>query len=361
MKKHGAMLGAWCVFLLMLVCCVSMAAPGAGDEIKDLRGEELVKAAQKEGMIVSYGMPDDWANLGQIWKTFTERYGLRHVDTDMGSQEELAKFKAEKDKPVADVGDIGIAFGPVGVKMGVLAKFKNSHWDEIPPYLKDPDGHWCATYQGTIAFIVNTRLVKNVPRTWDDLLKPEYKGMICMHDPRGAALGQCTVLAAAFAHGGDERNVEPGIAFFEKLVKAGNLKPVQADPGPYQKGEVPIGIQWDFNALSYRDTLGVPTEVVIPQPATLAMAYVAIINKYAPHPYAARLLNEFLFSDEAQIMYARGYARPIRNVQLPKDVTDKLPPPEAYANVKYVKDFDALEAATKKIAADWERRVLTAR
>jgi len=321
--------------------------------------EERAAAIKKEGMIVSYGMPDSWANLGEIWKTFTERYGIKHIDTDMSSAEELTKFLAEKDKPVADVGDIGIMFGPKGVEMGVLAPHKNPYWNEIPDWAKDPNGYWCAEYTGTIAFLVNTKKVKNVPKKFADLLKPEYKGKVSFDDPVRSAQGQAAVLAAAIANGGDEKNIQPGINFFKKLIKAGNYRPVLPLPGNIQKGEIAIAIMWDFNALNYKATLNMPElTVVIPSDGSVVMAYVAIINKYAPHPIAARAFNDFLFSDETQIMYAKGFARPIRNVKLPPEVAAKMLPASAYAKAKPVKDLKAWEETSKKLPQLWEEQVL---
>lgn len=355
--------GRWLVVGVLLSAVLLAAARAvAADfcrDVPDLKGEALVAAAKAEGRIVSYGMPDDWGNWGEIWAIFTREYGLTHSDTDMGSAQQLAKFKAERENPIADVGDIGITFGPIGVKMGVLAAYKNSYWDQIPDVLKDPDGRWVAWYQGTIAFVVNKAIVKNVPRTWKDLLKPEYRNMVVVDDPRQGAQGQYSVLAAAFARGGDETNIMPGIDFFAELKRRGNLRPIETSAGAYQRGEVPIGITWDFRALRYRDTLGVPTEVVIPEDGSVAMPYVSIINQCAPHPYAARLFQEFVFSDRGQILLAKGYVRPVRNVTLPPEIAGLLPPREAYNSVYYVKDYEALQRSTELLVKEWQRKVLT--
>ncbi|WP_018130386.1 extracellular solute-binding protein [Effusibacillus pohliae] len=338
------------------------AGTGSGQaaDYDKLTSEQLAEKIKSEGSIVSYGMPDTWANLGEIWKGFTTKYGISHTDTDMSSAEELAKFEAEKDKPVADVGDVGITFGPQGKERGVLMAHKNKYWNEIPDWAKDPDGYWAAEYTGTIAFLVNTKKVKNVPKTFDDLLKPEYKGMVSIDDPTRSAQAKAGVLAAAFAHGGNESNIQPGIDFFKKLFKAGNYKPLEVNIANIQKGEIGIGIVWDFNALNWKDQLKMDEiTVVIPSDGTVSIPYVAVINKYAPHPYTAKAFNDYLFSDEAQIAYAKGFARPIRNVRLPDDVAKKLLPAEAYASAKNLKDFKKWdETASKTLPSLWEEQVL---
>src|SRR5665811_2314721 len=115
----------------------------------------LEAGARAGGAVNSYGMPDDWTNFGAIWGVFTAKYGLTHSDTDMSSAEEIQKFDAEKNNPVADMGDIGIQFGPVAITAGVADCYKPTAWDKIPDWAKDPNGCWTAWYQGTIVFAVN--------------------------------------------------------------------------------------------------------------------------------------------------------------------------------------------------------------
>ncbi len=350
--------------LLAVACFIAILSLPVAADVKittpaDVKAME--DAVKKEGKIVSYGLPDNWANWGESWQAFTKKYGLKHEDTDMSSAEELAKFAAEKNNPIADVGDIGILFAPEAVKQGVVMPYKNSHWNEIPDWAKDPDGHWCAWYAGTMAFVVRTDMVKNVPQTWKDLLKPEYKGMIAFGDPRQAANANWAVFAAAVANGGSEHNIAPGIDFFAKLYKSGNLIPVDPLLGAVQKGEAPISFNWDFNGLGFRDKLAeskIPLEVVIPRDGTVSAPYVSIINKWAPHPNAAKLWVEYVMSDAGQIALARGYARPIRNVKLPADVAKRVLPASAYKSVKPISDWEAAVVAGKEIAAQWSSKVM---
>lgn len=335
------------------------AKPAAGE----LTGQALKDAVKKEGKIVSYGMPDDWANLGEIWSNFTKQNEITHSDTDMTSAEEIAKFDAEKGNPVADIGDVGITFGNVAIARDVVQAHKAPTWNEVPEWAKDKDGLWTGEYAGTIAFLVNTKLVKTVPHSWADLLKPEYKGAVVTGDVLKAAQSQAAVLAAAIANGGDEKNLTPGIDYFKKLSKAGNLKPSDNVFAVFQKGEIPIGILWDFNALGYRSRLADKDnyQVVIPSDGTVSSAYVSIINKYAPHPNAAKAFQDYLLSDEGQILLAKGFARPIRdNVQIPADVAKNMVPKDQYASAKPIKDFSAWENDMKTIPDLWRNNVVVA-
>lgn len=358
----GLMIGAFLMGSLLTGC--GTTPPPTNKDVKqttELTGQALKDAVKKEGKIVSYGMPDAWANYGEIWGNFTKQYEITHSDTDMTSAEEIAKFDAEKNSPVADIGDVGITFGNVAIARDVVQAHKVPTWNEIPDWAKDKDGRWTGEYVGTIAFLVNTKLVKEVPHSWADLLKPEYKGAVVMGDVLKAAQSQAGILAAAMANGGDENNLTPGIDYFKKLAKAGNLKPSDNIFSVFQKGEVPVGVLWDFNALGYRSRLADKEnyQVIIPTDGTVASAYVSIINKYAPHPNAAKAFQDYLLSDEGQIQLAKGFARPIREkVQIPADVAKNMVPQEQYASAKPIKDFATWEKNMKTIPDLWRNNVV---
>src|SRR3954454_2148606 len=333
---------------------VASATPDASAIIADLETK-----AKAEGALNSYGMPPDWTNFGAIWDKFLPKYNLTHTDTDMSSAEEIQKFDAEKNNPVADQGDIGIQFGPVAVTSGTVQPYKPTRWDSIPDYAKDPDGNWMCWYTGTISFAVNTALVKNVPQSWADLMKPEYKGMVAISDPRNAAQGAMTVLAANFAKGGDEKNIDPGLKYFTDLNAAGSLTSVAPSKANVEKGEAKIAILWDYNALPMRDDLAskspaVPITVVIPSDGTTQAPYCHIINKYAAHPNAAKLFREYILTDEVQILQAQKYARPlVKGVEIPADLAAKFPEASQYDAVKPINDWKAGASAIARLATDW--------
>ncbi|MEO5939613.1 MAG: ABC transporter substrate-binding protein, partial [Candidatus Limnocylindrales bacterium] len=369
MHRSRSRLGTLGLTLILVAACgggTSTPAPSTGGgasagPTQDAAAiiADLETKTKAEGALNSYGMPPDWTNFGEIWDAFLPKYKLTHTDTDMSSAEEIQKFDAEKNNPVADQGDIGIQFGPVAVTSNTVQPYKPTRWDKIPDYAKDPDGNWMCWYTGTISFAVNTALVKTVPKTWQDLLKPEYKGMVAISDPRNSGQGAMTVLAATFANGGDEKNLQPGFDFFDKLNKAGNFTAVAPSKANVEKGEAKIAILWDYNSLPMRDDLGakspaVPIEVVIPSDGTTQAPYCHIINKYAAHPNAAKLFREYILTDEVQILQAKKYARPlVKGLVIPADIAAKLPPESAYAAVKPITDWKAAADAVAKLATDW--------
>ncbi|MGF1861034.1 ABC transporter substrate-binding protein [Photobacterium profundum] len=320
--------------------------------------EQLIKAAQKEGQVYSVGMPDGWANWKDTWADMASTYGLKHQDTDMSSAQEIAKFAAEKKNATADIGDVGFAFGRVAVKKGVTQPYKPTTWADIPDWAKDKDGHWMLAYTGTIAFIINNNLVKDAPKSWDDLVKGQYR--VTVGDVGVAAQANNAVLAAAFAKGGNEQDIKPALQLFGELAKQGRLSLNDPSIANLEKGEVEVGIMWDFNALNYRDQIDRSRfTVVIPSDGSVISGYTTIINKFAKNPNAAKLAREYILSDEGQINLARGYARPIRSsITLPDDVKAKLLPNEQYTNAKPISDFDRWEKTARKLPRQWQENVL---
>ncbi|MCJ8169864.1 ABC transporter substrate-binding protein [Atopomonas sediminilitoris] len=319
----------------------------------------LEQAARAEGQVSSVGMPDSWANWKDTWQDLAKHYGLEHMDTDMSSAQEVAKFAAEKEQATADIGDVGEAFGPIAVQQGVTQPYKPSTWADIPAWAKDQDGHWALAYTGTIAFIVNKKLVKQAPTSWADLRSGSYK--VSVGEVGVASQANNAILAAAFATGGNEKDLSPALDLFADLAKQKRLSlnnPVVAN---LEKGEVEVGILWDFNALGYRDQIDRERfAVVIPSDGSVTSGYTTIINKFAKNPNAAKLAREYIFSDAGQINLARGYARPIRadKLTLPEDVAAKLLPNAQYAKARPIRDTQAWEQSAKRLPRQWQEHVV---
>lgn len=343
--------------LLGSAIALSTSAMAADTDLKTLEA-----AAKAEGAVNSVGMPDDWANWKGTWTDLTAKYGLVHMDTDMSSAQEVAKFDAEKDNASADIGDVGAAFGPIATAKGVTQPYKPSTWAQVPDWAKDKDGHWALAYTGTIAFIVNKKLLhgSDVPTKWADLKDGKYK--VTIGDVSTAAQAANGVLAAAIAMKGDETNLAPGLQLFTELAKQKRLGINNPSIQSMEKGEVEVGVVWDFNGLSYKAKMTNPDDyvVLIPSDGSVISGYTTIINKYAKHPNAAKLAREYIFSDAGQINLANGNARPIRaeHLTLPADVQAKLLPNEQYKNVTPIKDPAAWEKTSKALPQQWNEQVI---
>ena len=301
--------------------------------------EELVAAAQAEGELTTIALPRNWCNYGEALDTFSARYGIKinELNPDAGSGDELEAIRANKDNkgPQApDVIDVGFAFGPQAQAEGLIQPYKVSTWDTIPDEVKDPEGYWYGDYYGVMSFMVNKDVVQNTPQSWADLLSEEYNAQIALSgDPRVSNQAILSVQNASLAAGGTLEDPAKGLEFFAELNSKGNLVPVISNNALVARGETPIRITWDYLALGGADEMAgnPPIEVVIPSDGRLAGVYLQAISAYAPHPNAAKLWMEFLYSDEGQIIWMKGYCHPVREPDLrargvvPQELLDKLP------------------------------------
>jgi putative spermidine/putrescine transport system substrate-binding protein len=323
--------------------------------------QELIAGARREGRIHSLGMPDDWANWRSVWADLQRLYGLAHVDTDMSSAEEIAKMEAERTNASADIGDVGFEFGPIAKARGITRPYKPTVWAQVPDWAKDADGHWALAYTGTIAFAVNRRRVREVPRSWQALFAGSFRVLI--GEVGRAAQSNAAVLAAALALGGAETRLAPALSAFGRLAADRRLLNVNASPALMERAEADVFLLWDFNALSYRARLpnAADYEVLIPSDGSVTSGYTTLLNRWAPHPNAAMLAREFIFSDAGQLHLARGHARPIRigQLSLPADLKSELLPESQYARAQALKPALWTEEV-KKLPRAWQREVLGA-
>ena len=323
------------------------------------------KAKEQAQEIVTYGMPDDWANYGEVFKKFQESLGVpdgKHTDTDMSSLEEITKFDAEQGNPVAMFADIGLLWGRVAEEHGVVPPYLPPLAEALPAGYKGEEGGWVATFAGVPAFVVNTDAVETVPATWEDLLKPEYAGKIgSPGDPRSSGTAQTAFLAWAYAMGGDAGNLEPGVEFAKQVIKGYNSGDSSIDL--LEKGEIVLWMRYDFNcaaAVAQLKEKGINAKVVIPGVSIYAPSALMVNGHHAAKADAQKLFMDFVLGDEAAASFAKFGARPIRYVlgdqKLPAEATAGWLPEADYQDVQVIEDFTGIGA--EDIATVWDEDVL---
>jgi putative spermidine/putrescine transport system substrate-binding protein len=354
-------------FSLSAVAAATFALCGAQSALA--QSAALIAAAKAEGQLTTIALPHDWCGYGAQIEGFKTKYGIKinELNPDAGSGDEVEAIKANKDNkgPQApDVIDVGLSFGPQAKAAGLIQPYKVANWATIPDSAKDADGFWYGDYYGVLTFQVNTDVIKTVPTDWADLLKPEYKNSIALAgDPRASSQAIQGVYAAGLGMaGGDPAKAgTAGLKFFSDMNKAGNFVPVIGKAASFAQGATPIIIRWDYNALADRDTLkGNPkVQVVVPKSGIVAGVYVQAISAYAPHPNAAKLWMEYLYSDEGQLAWLKGYCHPIRfndlvaKNKVPKALLDALPPADSYAKAIFP-TLVQQDAAKEVITKQWD-------
>jgi putative spermidine/putrescine transport system substrate-binding protein len=341
-----------------------------GSASPPLRGQaismkELIAEAKKEGHLNTIALPPDWANYGEIMSTFQKKYkiGITNDNPDGSSAQENQAVRSLKGDPRApDVLDVSPSFAAAGANEGLYSKYFTTKFKTVPRAMKDGRGFWVGDYWGVISLGVNQNIVRNVPKSFKDLLKPEYKNQVALNgSPLTSGSALAGVFAASLANGGSLSNVSPGIDFFGSLKKAGNFIPVQANAQTVASGQTPIVIDWDYLNLAYgKEFPSVRWTTTIPTDGVYGAFYCQAINANAPHPFAARLWQEFLYSDAGQLLWLKGYSHPAlfqdlaKRKKIPSALLKALPAPALYAKVKFANASQTAKAK-ERVNADWAK------
>ena len=329
--------------------------------------DKLVEAAKKEGALHVIALPPDWANYGEIIKGFEAKYGIKieSESPDAASADEINAVKTRKGQDRApDVLDLGQSFAISGAQEGLFAPYKVQTFDKIPEGQKEPTGLWTNDYGGYVSIGCDAKKIAACPATFADLLKPEYKGKVAMNgNPNKSGSAFAGVYAAAVANGGSFDDIQPGIDFFKKLKDAGNYNPVETTPATIEKGETQISIDWDYNNAAYAPQMaakGLDWKVTVPSDGKYFQMYAQAINKAAPHPAAARLWEEYIYSTEGQNLYLKGFARPVLLPAMTTDGSVDKAAADALPKVDGTPTFptsEQVDAAKAKLAGGWDAAI----
>ena len=294
--------------------------------------------------VICYNCPPEWADWGIMLKSIKADLGLEVPLDNKNSGQTLSTLIAEKSDPVADIAYFGVTFGIKAKDAGVVAPYRPKYFDEIPAGLKAVDGSWFTIHYGTIGFFVNVDALRGVPvpKSWKDLLKPEYNGLVGYLDPTNSAVGYAAATAANLALGGTLENWKPGIDYFRALKKNRPIVPMQTSYARVLSGEIPIMFDYDFNTLraKYKDNCN--CVFVIPQEGTIELPYVMSLVRNGPHPENAKKVLDYLMSDKGQAIWANAFLRPIRPAAMTPDIAAKFPSAEEYKRARVI-DYAKME------------------
>ncbi|TFC85848.1 ABC transporter substrate-binding protein [Cryobacterium sp. TMT4-31] len=374
-RTLAASLAATAIVALTLTGCASGTAEATGTDgsvdaatatsisaFGDLAGLEA--AAIEEGALNVIALPRDWANYGAVLDLFAEKYPeitITEAAPDGSSAEEIQAAENLAGQDTApDVFDLGLAVALANTDQ--FAPYQVATWSDIPDALKEESGLYVGDYGGYMAVGYDPDAVP-APESLADLLGADYKGKVAINgDPTQAGAAFAAVGMAAVQNDGSVDDFQAGIDFFSDLNAAGNFVKVDPTPATIASGETPVVFDWDYLNVGYGAQLeGERNWEVVVFPGTgYAGYYNQAINVDAPHPAAARLWQEFLYSDEAQNLWLEGGARPARadamasEGTIDADLFDALP---AVPDTTVVPTAAQSEAAATLLGEKWAAAV----
>jgi len=374
-RTLAATIAATAIVALTLTGCASGTAEATGTDgsvdaatatslsaFGDLAALEA--AAIEEGALNVIALPRDWANYGAVLDLFAEKYPeitITEAAPDGSSAEEIQAAENLAGQDTApDVFDLGLAVALANTDQ--FAPYQVATWSEIPDALKEESGLYVGDYGGYMAVGYDPDAVA-APESLADLLGDEYKGKVAINgDPTQAGAAFAAVGMAAVQNDGSVDDFQAGIDFFSDLNAAGNFVKIDPTPATIASGETPVVFDWDYLNVGYGAQLeGERNWEVVVFPGTgYAGYYNQAINVDAPHPAAARLWQEFLYSDDAQNLWLAGGARPARADAMAEagtidvDLFDALP---AVPDTTVVPTSAESEAAATLLGEKWAAAV----
>ena len=290
---------------------------GEATSAEDFGGmDALVEAAKKEGKLNVIALPPDWANYGEIITAFDDE--VRHQGQLRPArrrqpgrdQRRRRSSRAPTARPTSSTSGQAVAAGQHRHVRAVQGRRPGT---TIPDGFKDADRRCGSTTTAATCRSATTR-----PRCPTSRRSPTCSSRSTRARSRSTATRPQAgaaftgVLMAAVANGGSADDIAPGVEFFSKLKEAGNFLPVDPTPATIESGPDPrrhrLGLPRRGRRRQAVDT-GRSSSRRRP---SIAGYYYQAINTDAPHPAAARLWQEFLYSDEGQNLWLTGGARPVR-------------------------------------------------
>ena len=345
MKKFLALLLA----AMMVLSCTAFAAAEEVDA-------DLLAAAKAEGELIVYGSAEE-AYVSAACKHFEELYGIKVSYQRLSTGEVQAKITEENGNPSADVW-FGGTSDPYAeaASAGLLLPYEAKNASHlVNQNYRDKDGAWYGIYKGILGFMVNTeelaRMNLEAPKDWDDLLKPEYKGLIWLSNPATAGTAKLVINTMVQMKGHDA-----AMEYF-KALDANIAQYTKSGSGPSKKvgiGECVIGIGFLHDGITQILDGYDNIQLVIPSSGTSFEIGATAIFKGAKHENAAKLWVEYALSPDCVNLAKDNESYQflvIDNAEQPKEAAEFGLDPnntidynfeDAKANTsKYVEDFFA--------------------
>jgi len=263
--------------------------------------QSLIDAAKAEGELVVYGSCEE-EYLAAACEHFEELYGIKVQYQRLSTGEVQAKIEEENGNPSADVwfGGTTDPYNVVAAE-GLLEAYEAENASHLlGSQYRDPDGYWYGIYKGILGFMVNkdelARMNLEAPADWQDLLKPEYKGLIWLSNYNTAGTAKLVINTMIQKYGHDE-----GIQYLVDLDK--NIQVyTKSGSGPSKNvgtGECVIGIGFLHDGITQIVDNGYENvQLIIPSSGTSFEIGATAIFKGAKHPNAAKLWVEYALSPE---------------------------------------------------------------
>jgi ABC-type Fe3+ transport system substrate-binding protein len=270
------------------------------------RQKILVEGAKKEGKVTWYTTLIVDQVVRPVKEAFEKEYPFIQIEFFRANSAALAQRIISENQAkhyAVDVVD-GTVVPTMVRRASLLQRFNSPMFADYPAELKDAQGYWGATNLYFFATGYNTRMVKpnEVPKSYEDLLNPRWKGQMMWSTSRGsgAPMFVGTIL--------NTMGAEAGKAYLQKL----KLQNIAKTPASNRQvldltiaGEYPLALQIFNHHAVISKLAGAPVDWQVHEPATATINNIGLARN-STHPHSSMLLIDFILSERGQKVYQQS-------------------------------------------------------
>nr|WSZ94525.1 ABC transporter substrate-binding protein [Streptomyces sp. NBC_00857] len=244
------------------------------------------------------------------------------------SSEVLAKLRASKSRPVADIALMDSSVAPTANKEKLFAPLDASKVPNLAHLVdtaKSRTGHGPAVTFDSLSILYNSKNVKKAPTSWNDLWNARYKGKLAMPvaDTRGVAL---IIALEKILHGDYKKDIDPAIAKLKQLSPS--VQTWQPSPDVYtaiQSGDADVAVGWNARGQYYKNTSDGVVRPVLPKEGTVTQVNTINLVDNSQHTAAAQKFIDYAIGAQAQKAFDdEAYYAPVnKDVQLAPDTKNR--------------------------------------
>ncbi len=295
----------------------------------------LAAPAAAQGKIVVYTSND--SNLNRfVFDAFKKETGIEVEPVEAGSGVVFRRMASERERPLGDIV-WGVSRTLLRANKSLLAPYASKNKDSVPAHFRDPEDYWIGTNVHLLVILQNTRLVPAAvgPKSWADLLQPEWKGKIAFTDPAnsGSAYSNLTMLAQLWG---------PGDAGWEKVSQLlANTRVLNRSSLVFQgvgNGEFPLGMSLEYAGYQWSSN-GAPVKVIYPADGTIAQMEGVGIIKNGPNGEGAKQFVDYVTRKDVREAILRfAFRRPARGDLDLSQLPGQMPQLEKVKLIDYDED-----------------------
>lgn len=291
------------------------ATPAAAPE-KEAAPAAAAPAATEAGSVNAYTTLEE-PLAAALFAQFEKETGIKVNFVRLSGGECVARLEAESANPQASIWVGGVGLDHITAKTkGLTTPYVSRYSANTPDEFRDPENYWIGLYVGPLTFVTNldraAELGLDVPTSWEDLTKPEYKGYIRMANPNSSGTAYNVITTMRYVFDEDEEKMMDYMkrldANIDQYTKSGSA------PGKsVATGEIPVAIGYAHDQVKLK-AAGANIAITAPSEGTgYELASMSLVKGGKDTVNAKKLYDWILSDEDAQKIFTEWYVVLVAN------------------------------------------------